>query len=112
MITIGTDSLRPEEVRFFEYHDDGGKQLRFLLGRDSFGKIVGVADARELCYIHGKAFAIRVALVRRYCGNRYKPDAPGTGVALSRMPAKLPLRIRGHNAEINPAGLERSRGLF
>jgi len=112
LITIGTGDLRPGDVRFFAYKDDAGKKLRFLLARDLNGKIVGAADACEHCYLYGKGYTnSHGELICRYCGNRYKLNALGSGVA-SCVPAKMPFRMRGQSAEINPADLERNRGLF
>ncbi len=112
IIAIGTGDLRPGDVKFFAYRDDAGRRLRFLLGRDSSGKIVGAADACERCYFYGKGYASSGGdLICRYCGNRYKLNALGTGVA-SCVPVKMPFRIRGQTVEINPADLERRRDLF
>ena len=112
LITIGTGDLRPGDVKFFAYRDDAGKELRFLLARDSAGKIVGAADACEHCYAYGKGYtSSRGELICRYCGNRYKLSALGSGVG-SCVPVKMPFRMRGQTAEINPADLERSRRLF
>lgn len=112
LINIGTGDLRPGEARFFAYQDDAGKKLRFLLARDSNGNIVGAADACEHCYSYGKGYKCSHGeLICRYCGNRYKLNALGSGVA-SCVPVKMPFRMRGQTAEINPADLERNRGLF
>lgn len=112
LIAIGTSDLRPGDVKFFAYRDDAGKQLRFLLARDSNGNIVGAADACEHCYLYGKGYtSSRGELICRYCGNRYKLSALGSGVG-SCVPVKMPFRMRGQTAEINPADLERSRRLF
>ena len=112
LITIGTTDLRPGEVKFFAYRDDAGKRLRFLLARDASGKIVGAADACQNCYRYGKGYSSsRGELICRYCGNRYRLSALEKGVA-SCVPVKLPFRMRGRTAEVNPADLERSRGLF
>ena len=50
-------------------------------------------------------------LVCRYCGNRYKLDAMESGF-VSCVPVKLPFQTTGHRVNINPADLERGRGLF
>jgi uncharacterized membrane protein len=112
LITIGTGDLRPGEAKFFAYKDDAGKKLRFLLARDPNGNIVGAEDACEHCFIYGKGYRCSHGeLICRYCGNRYKLNALGSGVA-SCVPVKMPFRMRGQTAEINPAELERNRGLF
>ena len=111
-ITVDTGELKPGDVKFFAYRGDGGKQLRFLLARDSSAQIVGAVDACERCYIDGKGYrSSRGELICRYCGNRYKLTALGSGLA-SCVPVKMPFRMRGQTAEMNPVDLERSRSLF
>ncbi len=112
LISIPTDDLRPGDVRFFAYKDEAGKRLRFLLARDSDGNIVGAADACQQCYLYGKGYTnSHGQLICRYCGNRYKLNALGSGVA-SCVPAKMRFRMRGQTAEIDPSELERNRALF
>src|SRR5208282_1896756 len=111
-ISIETDNLRWGDVRFFTYRDRAGDQIRFLLARDSTGRIKGAIDACQRCYMYHKGYASSGGdLVCRYCGNRYKLEAVEAGLA-SCVPVKLPFQMTGHTVNIKPADLERERGLF
>ena len=112
VVSIETDSLQPGDVHFFAYKDRAGDQIRFLLARDSTGKIKGAFDACRRCSMYGEGYASSHGyLVCRYCGNRYKLDAMESGF-VSCVPVKLPFQTTGHRVNINPADLERGRGLF
>jgi len=111
-ISIETDNLRRGDVRFFEYRDHAGDQIRFLLTRDSTGRVKGALDACQRCSMYGKGYVCsRGYLVCRYCGNRYKLEAMESGLA-SCVPVKLPFQMTGDTVNIKPADLERERGLF
>jgi uncharacterized membrane protein len=112
IVSIERDSLQPGDVHFFSYKDRAGDQIRFLLARDSTGKIKGAFDACRRCSMYGEGYASSHGyLVCRYCGNRYKLDAMESGF-VSCVPVKLPFQTTGHTVNINPADLERERGLF
>ena len=112
IVSIETDSLQPGDVHFFAYRDRAGDQIRFLLARDSTGKIKGAFDACRRCSMYGKGyFSSHGNLVCRYCGIRYKLESMESGF-VSCVPVKLPFQTTGHSVNINPADLERERGLF
>jgi uncharacterized membrane protein len=111
-ISIETNDLRPGNVRFFEYRDRAGDEIRFLLARDARGRIKAAFDACQRCYMYRKGYvSSRGDLVCRFCGNRYKLEAMESGLA-SCVPKKLPFQMTGHTVNIKPADLERGRGLF
>jgi uncharacterized membrane protein len=112
IVSIETDSLQPGDVHFFAYRDRAGDQIRFLLARDSTGKIEGAFDACRRCSMYGEGyFSSHGNLVCRYCGIRYKLESMESGFA-SCVPVKLPFQTTGHSVNINSADLERERGLF
>ncbi len=112
VITIDTEGLKPGEAQFFGYRDPAGDKIRFLLARDSSGRVHSVCDACQRCYMYGKGYAISHGnLICRACGNRYRLDTMEAGVA-SCAPVKLPFQMTGQTATIKPADLERERGLF
>jgi uncharacterized membrane protein len=111
-VTIETNDLGRGEIHFFSYRDRAGDQIRFLLARDSTGRIKGAIDACQRCSMYRKGYASsRGDLVCRYCGNRYKLEAFESGLAYCA-PVKLPFQMTGQTATIKPADLERERGLF
>ncbi len=112
VVSIETDSLQPGDVHFFAYKVRAGDQIRFLLARDSTGKIKGAFDACRRCSMHGEGyFSSHGNLVCRYCGIGYKLELMESGF-VSCVPVKLPFQTTGHTVNINPADLERERGLF
>ena len=111
-ISIETNDLRRGDLRFFTYRDRAGDQIRFLLARDSTGRIKGAIDACQRCSMYRKGYVSSGGdLVCRYCGNRYKLEAMESGLAYC-VPMKLPFQITGQTITIKPADLERERGLF
>jgi len=111
-ISIETNDLGRGDIRFFAYRDRAGDQIRFLLARDSAGRIKGAIDACQRCSMYRKGyFSSRGDLVCRYCGNRYKLEAMESGLG-SCVPVKLPFQMTGQAVNIKPADLERERGLF
>ena len=111
-ISIDTDKLRPGDARFFAYKDPAGNQLRFLLERDSTGRVQAAFDACRRCYIYHRGYAVSGGdLVCRFCGNHYRLEAMSSGLA-SCAPVMLPLEMNGRTAKINPVDLERGRSLF
>jgi len=111
-ISIETEDLRPGYVRFFAYRDQAGDEVRFLLARDTTGRIKAAFDACERCYIYHKGYVSSGGdLLCRFCGNRYKLEAMESGLA-SCVPMKLPFQMTGQTVVIKPADLERKRGMF
>ena len=111
-ISIETHDLGRGDIRFFTYRDRAGDQIRFLLARDSTGRIKGATDACERCSPYHKGYVgSRGDLVCRYCGNRYKLEVMESGLA-SCVPLKLLFQMTGQAVNINLADLERERGLF
>lgn len=111
-LSIETNDLGRGEIRFFSYQDRAGDQIRFLLARDSTGRIKGAIDACQRCSMYRKGYVSSGGdLVCRYCGNRYKLEAFESGLAYCA-PVKLPFQITGQTVTIKPADLERERGLF
>jgi hypothetical protein len=51
VINIHTDELRPDSVKFYSHQDSAGKELRFLLARDSGGRLHEAMDACRRCYM-------------------------------------------------------------
>lgn len=111
-ISIDANNLGRGNIRFFTYRDRAGDQIRFLLARDSTGRIKGAIDACQRCSMYRKGYvSSRGDLVCRYCGNRYKLEAMESGLAYCA-PVKLPFQMTGQTVTIKPADLERERGLF
>jgi len=111
-ISIDTNNLRPGDARFFAYRDAAGNQLRFLLARDSTGRVQAACDACRRCYVYHRGYAAAGGdLICRFCGNHYRLAAMSSGLA-SCAPVMLPLEMRGRTAKIKPADLERERSLF
>lgn len=111
-ISVETKDFGRGDVRFFMYRDRAGDQIRFLLARDSTGRVKSAFDACQRCYMYRKGYVSSGGdLVCRYCGNRYKLEAMGSGLA-SCVPVKLPFQMTGHTVNIKSADLERERGLF
>jgi uncharacterized membrane protein len=111
-VSIDTNSLRSGDVRFYTYKDHAGDQIRFVLARDSTGRVKGVFDACQRCSTYGKGYTSSHGdLVCGYCGNRYKLEAMETGIA-SCVPVRLPMQVTAHTVNIRPADLEQQRRLF
>jgi uncharacterized membrane protein len=111
-ISIETKNLLPGNVRFFEYRDRAGNEIRFLLARDARGQIKAAFDACQRCYMYHKGYvSSRGDLLCRFCGNRYKLEAMESGLA-SCLPKRLPFQMTGQTVNIKPDDLERERWLF
>ena len=112
VVGIETYHLRPGSAEFYSYRDRAGKELRFLLARDSAGALHAAIDACQRCYTYHKGYLTSDGyLVCRLCGNRYKLAAMSKGLA-SCVPVKLPFKTDGHTAKIDTAELEHNRHLF
>lgn len=111
-IDVPISGLKLGRVELFSYRDHAGNQIRFLLARDSNGRVHGAFDACEHCYTYHRGYtASHGELICRFCGNRYKLEAMDSGLA-SCVPIKLPVQIAGQTAKIRTAELERGRQLF
>jgi uncharacterized membrane protein len=111
-VIIPIDTLGKGQVRFYSYSDRAGKELRFILGRDSSGEVHAAMDACQRCYTYHKGYVSSHGyLVCKWCGNRYKLEAMESGLA-SCVPVKLPIQIIGQRVKIKSVDLEHERGLF
>ena len=109
---IEINNLRPGDVQFFSYRDRAGDEIRFLLARDSTGRVKAAFDACERCYKYHMGYKSSGGdLICRFCGNRYRLEAMESGLA-SCVPAKLPIQVIGQTVHIKSVDLERRRGLF
>ena len=110
-VSVPAADIQRGDIKFFSYRDDGGKDIRFILGRDQAGQVKGAFDACQQCAQYRKGYtASRGYLVCRFCGNRYKLDTTaGMG---SCAPVKLPIRDAGASVSVDTSQLEQHRGLF
>ena len=112
LVTIPTDTLGREQVKFYSYRDRAGEELRFILARDSNGEVHATMDACQRCYTYHKGYMWSHGyLVCKFCGNRYQLQTMESGLA-SCVPVRLPIRVTSHNVNIKLADLEHERGLF
>lgn len=110
-ISIPGAGLARGSLRFFSYREDGGKDIRFVLGRDVSGAVHGALDACQQCAQYRKGYtSSRGYLVCRFCGNRYRLNSTA-GVG-SCAPIKLPVRDTGTSINVDTAQLKQQRGLF
>jgi uncharacterized membrane protein len=99
------------EIRFFSYRDDGGRKIRFILGRDRTGKVQGAFDACQRCSQYRKGYtSSRGYLVCRFCGNRY-PLNSTAGVG-SCAPIKLLVHDTGKTVSVDTRQLKEHGALF
>jgi uncharacterized membrane protein len=111
-VDVPISNLGQGDAEFVSYQDSAGKQIRFLLARDSKGRIHAAFDACQHCYAFHRGYALSHGeLICRYCGNHYKIEAMETGVG-SCIPVKLPFHIAGRSAKITTADLQRGHQLF
>ncbi len=110
-VRIASADVRRGDIRFFTYRDDGGKEIRFILGRNESGQAQGAFDACQQCAQYRKGYtSSRGYLVCRFCGNRYRLDATaGLG---SCAPIRLPLHEAGSAITVETSDLMKHRGLF
>jgi uncharacterized membrane protein len=110
-VSIPGGQLGRGEIRFFSYRDDGGKQIRFILGRDQAGKVEGVFDACQQCSQYRKGYtSSRGYLLCRICGNRY-PLNSRAGVG-SCAPIRLIVQDSGKTVSVDTGQLKEHRALF
>jgi uncharacterized membrane protein len=110
-VSIPGGQLGRGEIRFFSYRDDGGKQIRFILGRDRAGKVQGAFDACQQCSQYRKGYtSSRGHLVCRICGNRYPLDSrAGVG---SCAPIRLIVQDSGKTVTVDTRQLKEHEALF
>jgi len=110
-VSIPGGELGRGEIRFFTYRDDGGRQIRFILGRDRAGNVQGALDACQQCSQYRKGYtSSRGYLVCRFCGNRY-PLNSQAGVG-SCAPIKLIVHDTGKTLSVDTTQLKEHRALF
>lgn len=111
-LKINLDGLLPGDVRAYCYQDPGGRKLRFLLARDSSGKIHTVFDACRQCYKYHEGYTWSHGyVICRYCGNRYRIKQMDTGKA-SCAPVRLPSKIADNQVTIKVKDVEAGKWLF
>jgi uncharacterized membrane protein len=110
-VSIPGRELRRGEIQFFSYRDDGGKQIRFILGRDRAGKVQGAFDACQQCSQYRKGYtSSRGYLMCRICGNRYPLDSrAGVG---SCAPIRLIVQDSGKTVTVDTRQLREHGALF
>lgn len=110
-VSIAGGELGRGEIRFFSYRDDGGREIRFILGRDRAGQVQGALDACQQCSQYRKGYtSSRGYLVCRFCGNRY-PFNSQAGVG-SCAPLKLIVHDTGKTLSVDTRQLREHRALF
>jgi uncharacterized membrane protein len=111
-LSIPVSDLGAGEVKFFSYRADPASQIRFLLARDSDGRLHGALDACQRCYTYHRGYRSSDGyLVCRVCGNRYKIDKLTTGIA-SCAPVNLKYRSTGKTVQIQTSDLKGARTFF
>ena len=111
-IVISGADLKRGDLRFFSYRSDVGKEIRFILGRDESGEVVAAFDACQRCAQYRKGYTSSHGyLVCRFCGNRYKLNSHGTGIA-SCAPMKLSVRETSDRITVDTSRLEEHQQLF
>lgn len=111
-LTIKLSDLAPGMVRAFCYRDQTGQKLRFLLARDSDGKVHTVFDACGQCYKFHKGYSFSGGyLICRLCGNRYPIHEMNAGKA-SCVPVPLSSKTEHNEARIKVADVKAGKWLF
>ncbi len=111
-LTIKLDDLAPDTVHAFCYRDRAGQKLRFLLARDSNGKIYTVFDACEQCYKFHKGYSVTGGyMICRVCGNRYPIAKMNIGKA-SCVPVPLKSKTEHDESRIKVADVKAGKWLF
>jgi uncharacterized membrane protein len=111
-LTIRLGDLAPGTVRAFCYRDRAGQQLRFLLARDTSGRVHTVFDACGQCYKFHKGYSYSGRyLICRLCGNRYPITDMHVGRA-SCVPVPLRSAAGRDEATIKVADIKAGRWLF
>jgi uncharacterized membrane protein len=112
ILKIKLDGLLPGDVRAYCYEDQGGQKLRFLLARDSSGKVHTVFDACRQCYKYHEGYTWSHGyVICRFCGNRYRIKEMNAGEA-SCVPVRLPSKIVDDQVRIKVKDVEAGKWLF
>lgn len=111
-VAINVSAMRPGSARMFDYTDNAGQRLSFLLARGDDGKIRSAFDACRQCSAYHRGYRVSGGeLICRVCGNRYPIDRMNEGKA-SCVPASLPYAIDSGIVHIKTADLKAGRELF
>jgi uncharacterized membrane protein len=111
-LTIKLNDIAPGTVRAFCYRDRAGQKLRFLLARDSNGKVHTVFDACEQCYKFHKGYSVSGGyIICRVCGNRYPIAKMNVGKA-SCVPVPLRSKTTHNETRIKVADVKAGKWLF
>lgn len=109
---VNVANLARGDVRAFCYDGPAGRDLRFLLARDSDGKIHSVFDACRHCYKYHEGYTWSHGyLVCRWCGNRYRIKNISVGKA-SCAPVPLSSTVHGNEVTIKVKNVEAGKWLF
>lgn len=109
---INLDGLARGNVRAFCYDGSAGRKLRFLLARDSDGKIHSVFDACRQCYKYHEGYTWSHGyVICRWCGTRYRIKNISVGKA-SCAPVPLASRVHGNEVAIKVKNIEAGKWLF
>ncbi len=99
-------------AQVFCYRDSAGEKLRFVLARDSEGKVHGAFDACRQCYKFHEGYGLpHGEMVCRLCGNRYKLENMMAGKA-SCTPVPLAYDVSGDAVRVRVDDAEAGRWLF
>jgi uncharacterized membrane protein len=111
-LSISAREVSNNTARIFSFNDAAGKKLRFLLARDSRGRLYTVFDACEQCFKFHKGYTVSGHyLICGYCGNRYRLSEIANGKA-SCVPMRLAHSEVGRTVKVSVKDLERGRDLF
>jgi len=112
LLSIPVADLARGQAQTYCYDDRAGEKIRFVLARDSDGKIHSVFDACRQCYSSHKGYrVVGDAIVCRLCGNRYPINHMMVGKA-SCMPVELPHQEAAGAVQVKAADLRKGRELF
>jgi uncharacterized membrane protein len=112
LLSIPVADLARGQAQTYCYDDRAGEKIRFVLARDSDGKIHSVFDACRQCYSFHKGYrVVGSAIVCRLCGNRYPIDHMMQGKA-SCMPVELPHQEQAGVVQVKAADLRKGKELF
>lgn len=111
-LSVPLAKLARGAAQFFCYRNRAGEKLRFVLARDSEGKVHGVFDACRQCYrFHEGYNLLDDELVCRLCGNRYALENMMAGKA-SCVPVPLTYEVSGNAVRLSVRDVEAGQWLF
>lgn len=112
VLSISAAKLANGTARLFSYRDKAGRTVRFILARDSKGKLHAVFDACKACYRFHQGYEVSHGyLVCRHCGHRYKLENMNAGKA-SCVPVPLPHQAKADTVRVKVANLKAGQWLF